>query len=74
MRRGECDTALAGGVNLMLTPGLSVAFAAGGMLSPDGRCRTFDDSANGYVRGEGAGLVLLKPLSGHWPRATASTP
>ncbi|SDE84516.1 type I polyketide synthase [Streptomyces griseoaurantiacus] len=63
LRRGECDTALAGGVNLMLTPGLSVAFAAGGMLSPDGRCRTFDDSANGYVRGEGAGLVLLKPLS-----------
>ncbi|MFE7029801.1 aminotransferase class I/II-fold pyridoxal phosphate-dependent enzyme [Streptomyces sp. NPDC057621] len=63
MRRGECDTALAGGVNLLLSPGLSVAFAQGNMLSPDGRCRTFDDSANGYVRGEGVGLVLLKPLS-----------
>ncbi|HEY6795493.1 MAG TPA: aminotransferase class I/II-fold pyridoxal phosphate-dependent enzyme [Kineosporiaceae bacterium] len=63
LRRGECDTALAGGVNLMITPGLSVAFAASNMLSPDGRCRTFDDSADGYVRGEGAGLVLLKPLS-----------
>ncbi|WP_051707762.1 MULTISPECIES: type I polyketide synthase [unclassified Streptomyces] len=63
LRRGECGAALAGGVNLMLTPGLSVAFAAGGMLSPDGRCRTFDDAADGYVRGEGAGLVLLKPLA-----------
>ncbi|MCW8096121.1 type I polyketide synthase [Streptomyces tauricus] len=63
MRRGECDTALAGGVNLLISPGLSVAFAQGDMLSPDGRCRTFDDSANGYVRGEGVGLVLLKPLS-----------
>ncbi|MFK4106053.1 aminotransferase class I/II-fold pyridoxal phosphate-dependent enzyme [Streptomyces sp. NPDC019531] len=63
LRRGECTAALAGGVNLMVTPGLSVAFAAGDMLSPDGRCRTFDDSASGYVRGEGAGLVLLKPLS-----------
>ncbi|MFD3374080.1 aminotransferase class I/II-fold pyridoxal phosphate-dependent enzyme [Streptomyces sp. NPDC058697] len=63
LRRGECDSALAGGVNLLITPGLSVAFAQGNMLSPDGRCRTFDDSANGYVRGEGVGLVLLKPLS-----------
>ncbi|MFD9905354.1 aminotransferase class I/II-fold pyridoxal phosphate-dependent enzyme [Streptomyces sp. NPDC059063] len=63
LRRGECSLALAGGVNLMLTPGLSVAFADGGMLSADGRCRTFDDAAGGYVRGEGAGLVLLKPLS-----------
>ncbi|AXG81395.1 type I polyketide synthase [Streptomyces paludis] len=63
IRRGECDTALAGGVNLLLSPGLSVAFAQGNMLSPDGRCRTFDDSANGYVRGEGVGLVLLKPLA-----------
>ncbi|MFE6397992.1 aminotransferase class I/II-fold pyridoxal phosphate-dependent enzyme [Streptomyces alboflavus] len=63
LRRGECGAALAGGVNLMLTPGLSVAFADGGMLAADGRCRTFDDAASGYVRGEGAGLVLLKPLS-----------
>ncbi|MFD5698626.1 aminotransferase class I/II-fold pyridoxal phosphate-dependent enzyme [Streptomyces lasiicapitis] len=63
LRRGECATALAGGVNLMLTPGLSVAFTDGGMLSADGRCRTFDDAAGGYVRGEGVGLVCLKPLS-----------
>ncbi|HEY8981037.1 MAG TPA: aminotransferase class I/II-fold pyridoxal phosphate-dependent enzyme [Streptomyces sp.] len=63
LRRGECDTALAGGVNVMLDPDLGVAFSASNMLSPQGRCRTFDDSANGYVRGEGVGLVLLKPLS-----------
>ncbi|MEE1942545.1 aminotransferase class I/II-fold pyridoxal phosphate-dependent enzyme [Streptomyces sp. TRM 70361] len=63
LRDGECGTALAGGVNLMATPGLTVAFAEGGMLAPGGRCRTFDDAADGYARGEGAGLVLLKPLS-----------
>ncbi|MEU2281080.1 aminotransferase class I/II-fold pyridoxal phosphate-dependent enzyme [Streptomyces sp. NPDC013178] len=63
LRSGECRTALAGGVNLMLTPGLTVAFADGRMLGPGGRCRTFDDAADGYVRGEGAGLVCLKPLS-----------
>ncbi|MFA3875982.1 aminotransferase class I/II-fold pyridoxal phosphate-dependent enzyme [Streptomyces sp. MMCC 100] len=63
LRDGECGVALAGGVNLMLTPGLSAALARGGMLGPRGRCRTFDDGADGYVRGEGAGLVCLKPLS-----------
>ena len=63
LRSGECSIALAGGVNLMITPGLSVAFAEGRMLSPAGRCRSFDDAADGYVRGEGAGLVCLKPLS-----------
>jgi 8-amino-7-oxononanoate synthase len=63
LRAGECAVALAGGVNLMITPGLSVAFSEGGMLAADGRCRTFDDAADGYVRGEGAGLVCLKPLS-----------
>ncbi|TDT28130.1 8-amino-7-oxononanoate synthase [Streptomyces sp. BK208] len=63
LRDGECGVALAGGVNLMLTPGLSAALARGGMLGPGGRCRTFDDAADGYVRGEGAGLVCLKPLS-----------
>ncbi|WP_371525599.1 aminotransferase class I/II-fold pyridoxal phosphate-dependent enzyme [Streptomyces sp. NBC_01283] len=63
IRDGECDAALAGGVNLMLAPGLSVAFADGQMLAPSGRCRTFDDAADGYVRGEGAGLLCLKPLS-----------
>ncbi|MGH3376133.1 MAG: aminotransferase class I/II-fold pyridoxal phosphate-dependent enzyme [Actinoallomurus sp.] len=63
IRAGECRMALAGGVNLLLTPALSVAFSAGRMLAEDGRCRTFDDAASGYVRGEGAGLVCLKPLS-----------
>ena len=63
LRAGECRMALAGGVNLLLTPALSVAFSNGRMLAEDGRCRTFDDAASGYVRGEGAGLACLKPLS-----------
>jgi len=63
LRLGECPTALAGGVNLMITPGLSVTFARSKMLSADGLCRVFDDAASGYVRGEGAGMVCLKPLS-----------
>jgi 8-amino-7-oxononanoate synthase len=63
LRSGECGIALVGGVNLLINPALSVAFARGGMLSPDGLCRTFDDAANGYVRGEGVGAVCLKPLS-----------
>jgi len=62
LRQGECDAALAGGVNLILSLGLSNAFMQAGMLSPDGECRTFDAAANGYVRGEGAGMVLLKRL------------
>ncbi|BBB67873.1 hypothetical protein UNDYM_3620 [Undibacterium sp. YM2] len=54
---------LAGGVSLMLRPDSSVALGKGSMLAPDGLCKTFDASANGYGRGEGAGLVLLKRLS-----------
>ncbi|WP_432103583.1 SDR family NAD(P)-dependent oxidoreductase [Streptomyces sp. bgisy091] len=60
---GSCETAIAGGVNLLLAPMIYISFARAGMLSPDGRCKTFDESANGYVRGEGAGALLLKPLS-----------
>ncbi|MGW2157707.1 SDR family NAD(P)-dependent oxidoreductase [Nonomuraea sp. NPDC001699] len=59
---GECDAAIAGGVNLTLSPGLYIAFAKSGMISEDGVCKTFDERADGYGRGEGCGAVLLKPL------------
>ncbi len=63
LRRGECSMAIAGGVNLICTPNNTHAFARAGMLSPSGRCHTFDSAADGYIRGEGAALVLLKPLA-----------
>eukprot|EP00759_Apiculatamorpha_spiralis_P019396 PhF_6_TR25455/c1_g1_i2/m.35224 len=59
IRAGECDMAIVGGVNLMLTSDVHVAFTRGGFLSPDGLCKTFDESANGYVRGEGVGVIVL---------------
>lgn len=62
LRSGECKMALAGGVNLLLAPETNIALSQAGMMAQDGRCKTFDASANGYVRSEGAGLVLLKPL------------
>jgi acyl transferase domain-containing protein/acyl-CoA synthetase (AMP-forming)/AMP-acid ligase II/SAM-dependent methyltransferase/acyl carrier protein len=67
LRTGDCEMALAGGVNLILGPELTESLSRAGMLSPTGRCKTFDDAADGYVRGEGCGLVVLKPLA----RATA---
>ncbi|MFN3191970.1 MAG: SDR family NAD(P)-dependent oxidoreductase [Aureliella sp.] len=61
--RGDAEMAMAGGVNALLMPDFYVAFSQLGVLSPDGRCKTFDSRANGYVRSEGAGMVMLKPLS-----------
>ncbi|BDT69332.1 hypothetical protein os1_35220 [Comamonadaceae bacterium OS-1] len=60
---GECDVALAGGVNVMFRPEYVIAMSKGHFLATDGRSKTFDASANGYGRGEGAGVVMLKPLS-----------
>jgi acyl transferase domain-containing protein len=62
LRNGECDTALAGGVNLMLTPYGTVQMTKFGAMNPDGECRAFDADANGYVRGEGCAVVVLKRL------------
>ncbi|WP_228470789.1 type I polyketide synthase [Streptomyces alkaliphilus] len=63
LRRGTAAVALAGGVNLNLLPEVDEALRRFGALSPDGRCHTFDAAANGYVRGEGGALVVLKPLA-----------
>ena len=63
LRQGECRAALAGGVNLILSDEVSRVFSQAGMLAADGRCKTFAAGADGYVRGEGCGLVLLKRLS-----------
>lgn len=60
--RGESEVAIAAGVQLLLAPELTASYAKAGMLSPDGRCKTFDASANGYVRSEGVGAVVLKRL------------
>ncbi len=59
----ECDLALAGGVNLVVTPELNIGFSKARMMAPDGRCKAFDAAADGYVRGEGCGLIVLRRLS-----------
>lgn len=63
LRRRESDHALAAGVNLILSPENNIACSRWGMLAPDGRCKTFDADANGYVRSEGCGVVVLKRLT-----------
>ena len=63
LRSGESTLALAGGVNLILSPAITINFTKAGAMAPDGRCKAFDARANGYVRSEGAGVVVLKPLS-----------
>jgi acyl transferase domain-containing protein len=63
LRQQECNLALAGGVNRILSPQVSINFSKAKMLSTDGRCKTFDASADGFVRGEGCGIIVLKRLS-----------
>ncbi|HLV33458.1 MAG TPA: type I polyketide synthase [Spirillospora sp.] len=63
LRNGECDLALAGGSNVILVPEMTVSLTKAHMLAPDGRCKTFDARADGFVRSEGCGMVALKRLS-----------
>ena len=63
LRRGECSLAVTGASNLIISPQLSVALSQSQVLAKDGRCKAFDDSADGYVRSEGCGIVVLKPLA-----------
>jgi acyl transferase domain-containing protein len=63
LRRGESDLALAGGANLMLLPETTIALSKARMLAPDGRCKAFDARADGFVRAEGCGIVVLKRLA-----------
>ena len=60
LQRGECDLAVVAGVNLLLAPDIFINFCRASMLSPEGRCKTFNASANGFARGEGGGVLLLK--------------
>ena len=63
LKQGESNVAIAGGVNLLLTPEATIFFSQGRAMASDGRCKTFDAAADGYVRGEGCGIVILKRLS-----------
>jgi 3-oxoacyl-(acyl-carrier-protein) synthase/acyl carrier protein len=60
---GSCEMAIVGGVQLILSPAAYISFGMAGMLSGDGKCKTFDKRADGYVRGEGCGAIFLKPLA-----------
>ncbi|MDN3720406.1 beta-ketoacyl synthase N-terminal-like domain-containing protein [Roseibium salinum] len=63
IRSGHCTAAIAGGINALLNPEAFVGFSKAGMLSPGGKCKPFSANADGYARGEGVGLVFLKPLA-----------
>ncbi len=63
IQNGNCEAAIAGGVNVIVSPTLHIAFSQAGLLSADGRCKTFDKNADGFARGEGAGAFFLKPLN-----------
>ncbi|MCP4270959.1 MAG: SDR family NAD(P)-dependent oxidoreductase, partial [Gammaproteobacteria bacterium] len=63
MEGGSCDAAIVGGINTIITPETHISFSKAGMLCEDGRCKTFSSLANGYVRGEGVGMLYLKRLS-----------
>jgi 3-oxoacyl-(acyl-carrier-protein) synthase len=63
MQSGDCEMALAGGIQTIITPWAHISFGRAGMLCEDGRCKTFSKDANGYVRGEGVGMLFLKKLS-----------
>ncbi len=63
LRAGRCSTALAGGVNVILAPRTSIILSKAGMMAADGRCKAFDAAADGFVRGEGCGIIVLKRLS-----------
>ena len=63
LRTGESDMSITGGVGLIMAPGVNISFSKARMMTPEGHCKTFDASADGYVRGEGCGIVVLKRLS-----------
>ncbi|QFQ28648.1 SDR family NAD(P)-dependent oxidoreductase (plasmid) [Bacillus thuringiensis] len=63
IQSGDCEMAIAGGINTIVSPELQISFSKAGMLCEDGRCKTFSKEANGYVRGEGVGMLVLKKLS-----------
>src|SRR5690606_27806886 len=63
LRSGDCDIAAAGGVSLNIKPEQTISLAKWGMLAPDGRCKTFDARADGFVRSEGCGVVVLMRLA-----------
>ena len=63
LRAGDGDLALAGGVNVILQPHIHLAYSQSRMMAPDGRCKFGDASGDGYVRAEGVGVVVLKPLA-----------